>query len=403
MTVERTPLADFRTPAARGRLYGLDVLRVVASVVVVYTHLAAWFHAGNYRWRVGSAVTEAVVDPLHLNANLGFVGVSTFLLLSGLVVTSVAFRESPGEFFVRRIVRIVPALWGALAVAFVLVKIDAVPTMATQDTATAGQLLSNLWLGNYGLPDQNPLLPVTWTLTVQIAFYAFTALSIPLLRRRPWLPAAIAATGISLTVSAVHLFDTPFPLLVRTIVSFLPVVFLGQVISLARERRIRPATAVALGIVHFLLFVRADLTTSAVFDGDGYQRTLLITVLVVLLGMAAGGRLARSGLVQALSRRTYAVYLVHMPACYAVLTLLTPRIGVTWSTLAALAATVAATEVLHRFVEEPANRLFRRWLRRRPPGIGKDKVVASVPRHADNVVTYGLSSPASDIRPHTRS
>jgi exopolysaccharide production protein ExoZ len=349
------------TRSGGGYLHGLDVLRVVASASTVYHHLAAWIHGGGNPFPLGDAV-NATTDTLHLRPELGFVGVAMMLLISGLVVTKVAFRERPVEFLTRRSVRILPAMWAALPISFVFVAAGLTPSMATEAAATLPNLLRDMWFGTYLIPGYNSVLPITWSLLVQLAFYAFIALTIPLLRRWPWLPPALAAAAISITMSLVPegVLDPT-----RTIVAFLPILFIGQIISLTQLGKIRLGVGLLLGAAHFLLFIRAELVSVSVLSGDGYQNALLIDVLVVVLCMGASGRVARSKWVKVLAKRTYAVYLLHMPITFGVLALLQPLVGTPLAAVGALLAAFLGSELFYRLVEEPITKLFQRWLDRK--------------------------------------
>jgi peptidoglycan/LPS O-acetylase OafA/YrhL len=81
----------------------------------------------------------------------------------------------------------------------------------------------------------------------------------------------------------------------------------------------------------------------------------------VVLLTKANGRFVRSRWITAVSLRTYAVYLVHLPVMYAVLGQLAPRLGSTPATLIGLVGVALTAEALYRFVEYPAERLYRRW------------------------------------------
>jgi peptidoglycan/LPS O-acetylase OafA/YrhL len=80
------------------------------------------------------------------------------------------------------------------------------------------------------------------------------------------------------------------------------------------------------------------------------------------------GPISRSKVIRGWSSRTYAIYLVHMLCMYPVLDALVPVVGADVSLLLALALTVLVAEVLHRFVEMPANRWIRGLETRRPVG-----------------------------------
>lgn len=349
------------TTTKPGYLHGLDLLRVVGAVVIVYTHLSRWVSGKRMHTPVGDFVNFATA-PLHTRPDLDFIGVTLFLLMSGLVTTKVSFREKPTEFLRRRGVRIMPPLWAAVLLAFLIAATGLVPEMVRGEAATFGNLWKNLWFGAYFLPGAVVLLPVIWTLMIQLFFYTYTAATIPLLQRRPWLPAALGAMLISVTTSLVPQAGTG-P--VRTVVAFLPLLFIGQLISLANMKKVRLDVALLLGAVHYTLYVRADLVSTGIFrPGGGYQVALLIMIMVVLLCMTADGPVVRSAVVKQLAKRTYSVYLVHMPVSFAVMTLLYKTIGPAWAVVAAFVAMCAATEGFYRLVERPLERRLARRAQR---------------------------------------
>ncbi|MQA11521.1 MAG: acyltransferase family protein [Pseudonocardiaceae bacterium] len=362
-----TTVAD---PRPGHYMHGLDVLRVICSIAVVYNHLANWARLNEHGFLVADAVEGGIIGPLHLNELAGFIGVGAFLLISGVVVTHVAFAERPSQFVARRGVRLMPALWVAVLIAWLLVTNG---LLSANQPADADDLWKNALLLNFSIPDSSSVLGVTWTLTVQVVFYAFLAACIPLLRRWPWLPAAIAASGISVLISFTNTVDSIPMHHLRTIVTFLPVVFIGQLVSLVRKRKINPLAGVALGAVHFWLGVRAVLTWEDTPDGPGYARTLLLLLLILVLCSKASGRIARARWVSVLAKRTYAIYLLHVPMAFPVLRLLTPEIGFGWAILVSLLAIAVGAELLYRFVEQPIAGAYRHWERRRASRSGKDR------------------------------
>jgi peptidoglycan/LPS O-acetylase OafA/YrhL len=357
-----TATATRATPTTKtGYLHGLDLLRVVGAVIIVYTHLGQWISGKKRHTPIGDFVNFAT-GPLHIRADLDFIGVALFLLVSGLVSTKVSFREKPAEFMRRRSVRIMPPLWAGVLLSFVIVATGLVPEMVRAEAATFDNLWKNLWFGAYFIPGAVVLLPAIWTLLIQMLFYAYTASTIPLLRRWPWLPSALAASLISVTTSLVPQGGTG-PL--RTMMAVIPILFIGQLISLAHTKKVRLDVALLLGAVHFMLFVRADLVGNGIFrPGGGYHVCLLIMIMVVLLCMTADGPVVRSAVVKTLAKRTYSVYLVHMPVSFAVMTLLNKVIGTAWAAAVAFAAMALATEGFYRLVEGPLERRLARRAQR---------------------------------------
>jgi peptidoglycan/LPS O-acetylase OafA/YrhL len=357
-TATKPPATTAAAPPQTGYLYGLDALRVIGAAIIVYTHLGQWIVAKRERWPVGDFI-NTVTAPVHIRPDLDFIGVALFLLVSGVVTTKVSFREQPLDFLRRRAVRIMPPLWAALVIAYFIVGTGLVPEMTPQEAATVPQLLNNLWFGAYFVPGGMILLPAIWTLLIQMVYFTYTGLTIPLLRRWPWLPSALAATVITTVISLV---PQTYSSALRTVVSFIPMIFIGQLISLAHTKKIRFDVAVLLGAIHLVLFIRADVVSKGIFrPGGGFEICLLVMIGVVLVCMTANGPIARSAFVKSVSKRTYSVYLMHLPVCFAAMTLLDKVIGTSWAALVAIVSVVVATELFYRLVEGP----LERWLGKR--------------------------------------
>ncbi|HWE91461.1 MAG TPA: acyltransferase [Pseudonocardiaceae bacterium] len=339
-------------------LYGLDALRMVAALIIVFAHINLWYLASHQTWPAQRAL-DVLTGPLQ--TPIDFVGLAAFFLISGVVITQVGLALPPGRFLVRRAVRITPALWAGVILSWLLLNGHAMTAEGGASSAGLNSLLSNMFLANYATPNTVTVLPVTWTLLVEIAFYLFMAATMRLMRTRPWLVPAIGAAALSVGLSVVHVETPPILHVVRVILTYLPILFLGQLIGLVRARRLHPLAAIGYGGLFYLLFLRADLTSSFTPGVPDYERELILALLVVVLLTKANGRFVRSRWITAVSLRTYAVYLVHLPVMYAVLGQLAPRLGSTPATLIGLVGVALTAEALYRFVEYPAERLYRRW------------------------------------------
>jgi peptidoglycan/LPS O-acetylase OafA/YrhL len=342
-----------------GYYHGLDVLRVVASIAVVYVHTRDWFTTGGQRWRFDEGFTAAVLAPLHVDAYLVPFSISTFFLISGLVITNAAFRESPGRFLFRRAARTLPAMWVVLLIVWFVARAG-VP-IGVPGEVTVRTLVTNLTLTNFFFSGNPGLDLVTWTLVVQFAFYVLVAAMIPLLRRWPWLPPALSITLVSVLLSVVRTESPVAMHTLRVVVTLLPILFIGQLIGLVRLGKLHPLAGLAYGALHWLLLVRGDLTSDFTPAIPGYpQLTACLALLVIVCCLLPGG-MAPARWVRAVANRTYAVFLVHVPVLYVSPHLVSAPAGSTPAFLAAMAGTVVTAELLHRFVEEPVVR----WCRRR--------------------------------------
>ena len=340
-------------------LHGLDVLRVLASVAVVYTHTRDWFATGGQTWRLDHALTATVLAPFRLDAYLVPIAITTFFLISGLVVTFAAQRESPGRFLARRFTRVLPALWVVLAIVWVVARTGTpIGVTGPVDGAT---LLTNLTLTNFFFSGNPGLDLVTWTLVVQVCFYLFVAATIPLLRRWPWLPAAISVALVSVLLSVVRT-ESPVALhTLRVAVTLLPILFIGQLIALVRLRRLHPLAGLAYGAAHWLLLVRGDLTSDFTPPVPGYPQTVVCIALLTIACCRMSGRWVAAGWLSAAANRTYAVFLVHVPVLYVTPPLLSTTAGTTLAFFVAMVGTAVAADLLYRFVEMPAVRWWRTW------------------------------------------
>jgi peptidoglycan/LPS O-acetylase OafA/YrhL len=349
-----------------GYMHGLDLLRVIASVCVVLTHLIAWFTLRDKDFWLAHLVEEDVVGTLHLNPRLSFLGVALFLVVSGVVVTHVADRERPLQFLRRRVVRILPLLWVVTPLVWLLINLGFQVSSAKENDLTFGDLVSGLFLVNYFQDPFVALVAVTWTLTIQVVFYAYVAATIPLLRRRPWIPPLAAVPLCFITLLITDGFTSNTAHQIGQFGAYLPVVCIGQMISLVHSGKVSPITGTAVGAAHFMLFVWADKVGGYTTQGDAVPRTLFIAVLLTIVLVSASGPVTRSAFVRGWSKRTYAIYLVHLSCMYPLFDALMGVLNPNLVALMGLALTALVAEVLHRFVEMPANNAIRRWEKRRP-------------------------------------
>jgi exopolysaccharide production protein ExoZ len=340
-------------------LHGLNALRVLASVAVVYDHFRGWFASGQQRWTFDEDVVEPVLGPLRLHSLVGTFGIATFFIVSGIVITYAAQRESPGRFAARRAVRIVPAMWVVLLLVWVLARVD-VP-VGVAGPVDVGDLFANLTLANFFFSGHVGLNLVTWTLAVQIGYYVIVAATIPLQRRWPWLPPALAVTLVSVLLSVVHDESSVAGHMVRVIVTFLPILFIGQVIALVQLGRLHPLAGTAYGVLQWLLLVRADMTSDLTPAIPGYGRMVVCIALLVIVCCRLSGGLVAGRWTRGMAGRTYAVFLVHVPVLYVTPHLLSTTTGTTSAFFVATAGTAVVAELLYRFVEAPGVRWYRRW------------------------------------------
>jgi len=160
------------TRAAGGRFEQVDALRALAALLVL------WFHA---LIRAGAVDSPFAAVTARLDVGVAiFFAISGFLLYRPFAVARLA--DTPGPRTVayawRRVLRIAPGYWVALAVSAVLLRMG--------DLLEPGPLLTHALL----LQAFDPArlfggLPQGWTLTVEVCFYAFLPLFALVMRRLP--------------------------------------------------------------------------------------------------------------------------------------------------------------------------------------------------------------------------
>ncbi len=153
------------------RLQGIDALRGMAVILVLFRHLT-------YTWP--GTDSGMVWDFVHVVHRGGWIGVDLFFVLSGFLVSGLLFKEyiAKGEidvwrFLIRRGFKIYPSFW-------ILILTTVGVNFLFQVEAPKRAILSELaFLQNYG----QALWNHTWTLAVEEHFYIGLVLLVYLLVR----------------------------------------------------------------------------------------------------------------------------------------------------------------------------------------------------------------------------
>lgn len=368
------------------RIRSLDGLRGVAAVIVVIHHslLVRPALANGYSSNYAAAPPIRSVDwwmihsPLHL-AWAGGEAVLVFFVLSGVVLTlpfierRSADNDHWNSYYPRRMARLYPPVWGALAFAVLLI---VVVRGVSGDNASwwvvdqrgsigPGRIASDALL--VGSPGN--VISVLWSLKWEVVF----SLVLPgfivgarVSRNLPGFGVAVVLVGL-VVVGAV----TQSPELV-----YLPVFGLGVLLTQHRsavERtcgRMNGWKWMAFGLGgNVLLLNRWFLTAVPAIDEDlRTPRAVWLTVAPASIGAAMVVvlawhcrpivRLLETQSSQWMGHRSYSLYLVHIPIVIAAAAWFSG-----WSPVSVpvvLIAAMSAALVLHRFVEVPSIRWSRR-------------------------------------------
>lgn len=378
-----SPAPGVRTVRRRLRVEPLHHVPALDGLRAVAVALVLLYHAG-FEWMRG-----------------GFLGVSVFFTLSGFLITSLLLREwnergriDGRRFWVRRLRRLSPAAWTAIALILVLAAVGAWDD--TQLRSLRGDVPWSLldlvnwhfvaegasYGAGFGAPSP---LEHYWSLAVETQFYAvllLVVLGVLALRRRfsprarvRTLTQVLAALTVASVAASWWLGRGSLDRAYFGTDTRAAEMLLGALLACALLRRLQlpPGRAreiarvggpVALAIVVGLSTVAT--TGSAWLHPWGLLLTGLCSTLVVascLQGGAMARALATRPLVL-LGRISYGVYVLHWP----LFLWLTPhRTGLDGWALFGLRmlVTLPAAYVLHRAVEEPVR--ARAWPR---PGRG---------------------------------
>lgn len=345
------------------QLYGIQVLRALAALMVAVHHVQA--DAGFLAARAGTAFTPSHVLPWNA-------GVDLFFVISGFIMvhSSVGLFDQPDGarlFIARRIARIVPLYWAATTL--FLVVLLASPASINSGAPSLPQIAASYLFWPMANPagEWQPVYSLGWTLNYEMLFYALfgAAILAPVRLVVPLVTMALAGLVAAQTLAG------PLPL---------PFGFWGQPIVLEF------AAGMAVGLLRQnglrldgrlrWLMVAAGVGLLVAATGDGWAQTswgavaLRGPAALLLVTAAACGRnvTAPSALVRSLAvlgDASYALYLVHpfaMRALREVFARLAPNATGLFIALALVAAVLAALAVYHWF-ERPMTRVLRRALR----------------------------------------
>jgi peptidoglycan/LPS O-acetylase OafA/YrhL len=367
-----------QAPESGGHLRGLDALRGLAAIVVLIRHV---FNAVALPADVQRVVVTSPLAPL-LNAQGA---VQLFFVLSGYVLARSLARGGGFlglvQFWLKRVFRIHPpyvagVLAALAASAFYLPAAPGSGVSPWLARALTVRPEADALLASLRFPGMaEGLLPVGWTLEVELLYSFALPLLVAAARPGRGLPLLAACT-------AAMLLDARFARLWFALDFALGVVAFQERHALGRRLRALPSAGrAALALAGIALFAAPLLLDWSVAARGGIvvtgarPRDIFVMALgsVVLVASAAWlpawERVLSKPPLAFLGRISYSIYLLHLTWIH----LLAPRLvsagapgrSFAWLLAAALAATVASSAASHRWVERPAvaagNRACR-WL-----------------------------------------
>ncbi len=350
----------------------LDGLRAVAV-------LAVFFYHADFLWAAG-----------------GFLGVESFFVISGFLITALLLREWEesgrlrlGRFWLRRARRLLPALWLVLLIVPPLTAHFAPDALARvhEDVLAALVYLTNWVYIGREIPyfeqfARPPLLRHLWSLAVEEQFYLLWPLTLWMLLRlsggrRRALAGAVLFLALLSTAEMALLYNPlsdPARVYYGTdtrAAGFLVGAALALLWPPRRDETFAPRTRILLDGLGWaalggllLIFARLDEFSPHLYRG-GFLLTAAVTAALVAAGAHSRGSLARLlGLppVRWVGTRSYSIYLWHWP----LMALFRSGFECAWPPAACLGFHALATALLaessYRLVEQPIRREgFRAW------------------------------------------
>lgn len=181
-----------RAGSEPSRLNNLGSLRLLAALAVLLGHSYAMCHPGT-----GDPFSETFGSLMPLDRGLPGQGVAVFFVISGYLVTqSYLRRGNLARFGEARLLRILPALWCAVALTVLACSIQStlppgefLRSQTVVDYAVETATLTDTHAGLPGVFQDNPSRTVNmslWTLPIELGLYALVAMAgvVTMLRHR---------------------------------------------------------------------------------------------------------------------------------------------------------------------------------------------------------------------------
>lgn len=332
-------------PVREGHIRFLDALRALACALVVYCHLFG------YRAPPGSFpawLAAEVEAPLGIIWHFGYMGVALFFIVSGFVIAHVAQGETRPAFVLKRLFRIYPPYLVTLAFALAVYW-----TAGWSMDVDAKMLALEATLVGSSFTINGP----TYTLVIELMFYALAAAILPWFRYRPILTVLAIAIVPSVACHVLVAMVEMGPAFIRLVGYF------GHVPAFAVGAALYYLWAGRVGVVLGVGLVALSLAAfgwSTSWPGMGYAFLISLgyATLLFCAGMALGGRVRVPRAVSWVGTVSYSIYLVHFPLSVAMLQ--NPQTY--WRDVAICLCVIAfAAWVCWLLVERPSQTVAR-WL-----------------------------------------
>lgn len=346
----------------------------MAALLVVYDHLVGmWLQWRKVEFAPASFMQRWVFEPLHVMQHGGALGVALFFLLSGFVISLAAQHETRWVFVRRRFLRIYPPLWASIL--FILLLFAVLRTglaladhgllshifvpIGLQTAPDIWHVLGSLSLLNYllGWP---PINGVAWTLIIEMLFYLWVALCLPLWQRWPRLALGLSCLALAILQRNAHAGAHVFLLSVNGV--YAGYLLLGATWYFWWSGRIGRFFFGVISLVLWGLFLHGvgAIVAQPPFTLSDYAISYAFAWLLFawVLSLHQRWKPARPWLW--LGQISYSLYLYHGAVGLVFLDLLQPTLGFPSALLAALTLAFLLSYTAWRWIELPSQQLGHR-------------------------------------------
>lgn len=365
-------ISENRVP--RRHIYEVDIVRFLAAVSVVVFHLSYKAFAVSDDVIHKLIQTHAYYAPPSI-AGLGWIGVQVFFVISGFVIAYSSSAETLDTYLRRRVLRLVPGVWGIVPICTVI----AIIVFGEAPGSALTQALKTLFF----VPIEPWIIGQFWTLPIEIAFYACVSVLLYLKR-----PEKLELFGIVLGLySSAYWFADCFVHFSSHGQQFMRLCLLqhgiffamGITIFKAGASRLSLGRLAFLGVMAVAAFLQ--ISWSAQWEAATLDPTFRSWTAFLIWGVAtcilcfASVRRRDSktnphfaSLIRTLGLATYPLYLLHFHVGGAILILaLRLGISVNISIVFAVVSSIVAAVLVAQFVEPPIRLFMQQWSALRSP------------------------------------
>lgn len=334
---------------AKNNIAFIHILRAVAVLLVVYCHLIGYSAPADFAPK--AFVVNFLETPLHIIWHFGFLGVALFFLISGFIITHVSQQETRTAFLVKRLFRIFPTMLVSILFSACMLTVAGV-------SYEPDSVLRALTLFNSGFKIE----PQTYTLIMELYFYAEIFLFFPLMKSRPLFAAMLIAIAAPISVLVAHRLGASPHFRLVNYFSFTPTFSFGMIIYCCWTKRIGAMSAFIAATCVSVLFALSLVQTHGMELMRSFTMQVAYAAIIFVLGLLLNKRLYVGRLSGWLGDISYSLYLFHIPLGIIVINLLAPRTGYSAALCVALLSVFLISTISYFVIDRAMQRLARRIL-----------------------------------------